>query len=253
MIIYRLCLLVRPYAAVSKSSASDSHTLASMDTYVSLLSREGAMSQILYHYTTTEALVGILTNKCVWLTDYRFVNDSQEFEFAKVIADNTLRKVDWESRRKRFEAVSDKSAVLQYFDAFTNRFQTSFGMFAFEKQYGFSPYVFSLSAKKDSLSQWRAYGSGQVCIEFDAERLSSTTDTKLISVRYKEPGDTDSDLKGAIEYYIDGKLDDLRSKRAIDPETVMEGARDLSLYVRSKNSTRLGSSMLVSLRSRSGV
>jgi hypothetical protein len=36
------------------------------------------------------------------------------------------------------------------------------------------PFVFSLSSKSDSLSQWRAYGNAEVCIEFDANVLSES-------------------------------------------------------------------------------
>lgn len=32
----------------------------------------------LYHYTTQQGLLGILENKCIWATHYKFLNDYSE-------------------------------------------------------------------------------------------------------------------------------------------------------------------------------
>lgn len=44
----------------------------------------------LWHYTTAEGLKGILSDKTLWATDYRFLNDSLELIYSKKILHQTL-------------------------------------------------------------------------------------------------------------------------------------------------------------------
>jgi hypothetical protein len=49
-------------------------------------------TKVLYHYTTTDALLGILQAGSLWATDIRFLNDSTEFTFARDLFVNELRR-----------------------------------------------------------------------------------------------------------------------------------------------------------------
>jgi len=42
-----------------------------------------AIPKTLWHYTSFNALVGIVTSKKIWATEYRFLNDREEFLHAK--------------------------------------------------------------------------------------------------------------------------------------------------------------------------
>lgn len=92
----------------------------------------------LYHYTSTDTLIKILTSKCIWLSNSQSLNDSKEISWglekiSSVINSKKINKIKPDQFRK----------VL--------------------KDLRISFYIFSLSSKSDSLSQWRAYandGSG---------------------------------------------------------------------------------------------
>ncbi|MBA3661037.1 MAG: hypothetical protein H0W64_04895 [Gammaproteobacteria bacterium] len=38
--------------------------------------------KLLYHYTNYKSLLGILSSKQIWLTDYRYLNDSSEIQYS---------------------------------------------------------------------------------------------------------------------------------------------------------------------------
>ncbi len=44
----------------------------------------------LWHYTTAEGLKGILSSQTLWVTDYRYLNDSSEFIYSKQIIRGSL-------------------------------------------------------------------------------------------------------------------------------------------------------------------
>lgn len=96
------------------------------------------------------------------------------------------------------------------------------------------PYVFSLSEKKDSLSQWRAYGKGELCIEFDSDKLIGATSGKLHRVQYRKRCDTDIGLSVAIHKYLDYELEEFRRTHHFDIETVIDGSQNLGSFFRDQ-------------------
>lgn len=65
-----------------------------------------SVSDILYHYTTVDGLIGIISKQAFWLSDYRSLNDRSEIEYAielvKEVAGNLdeqnaslLREIDY--------------------------------------------------------------------------------------------------------------------------------------------------------------
>lgn len=59
------------------------------DEWLPLHERDSAV--ILYHYTTSEGLVGILTNKSIWCSHISSFNDSTEFEYGKSLVIGELQ------------------------------------------------------------------------------------------------------------------------------------------------------------------
>lgn len=88
---------------------------------------------ILYHYTSLEAFRQIITNRKVWATNSKYLNDTTEFQYGIDLAKEVYGEL----------GSSHKSTY------FTEDFIGSSELS--------SIYIFSLSNKKDLLSQWRAY------------------------------------------------------------------------------------------------
>ncbi len=96
---------------------------------------------LLYHYTTQQGLLGIVSTKTLWATDIRFLNDAKEFQYTIELAQDQLQQlnesVDRRTLQRIAERLSDMAAV------------TSQPRF----------YVSCFSANGDQLSQWRAYSN----------------------------------------------------------------------------------------------
>ncbi|MES3044662.1 DUF2971 domain-containing protein [Sphingomonas faeni] len=100
-----------------------------------------AVPKILYHYTNSEGLSGMLKESKIWLSDSRFVNDKTEsshfIDLSIDIISKLIKDTDDESKK-------------HYYDAIVYYLQEA-------EQY--NSYIFSLSFRKDDLSQWRGYAN----------------------------------------------------------------------------------------------
>lgn len=115
----------------------------------------------LYHYTNAQAVYSILNNRSIWLTDIRFLNDTEELHDGLTMLEETLiNHVDVDVEHK-------------YKDQAINAIQHSLINTETAGMELEPLFVFSLSSEKDQLSQWRAYGS--YAIEFDQEILKDAT------------------------------------------------------------------------------
>lgn len=116
----------------------------------------------LFHYTDVNAVKSILEHGKLWLTDLRFMNDSEEMSHGV----NHLKEVlegEW-LREQLSEQLSGESfsvAVKFVLDALADHV---------ERYMDYNPsFVCSFSRSDDSLSQWRAYGN--YSIEFSGEEI----------------------------------------------------------------------------------
>src|SRR5579871_5558502 len=46
-----------------------------------LAAHRPTVPETLWHYTSSAALLGIVGNNCLWLSDYRFLNDTSEIKY----------------------------------------------------------------------------------------------------------------------------------------------------------------------------
>ncbi len=112
----------------------------------------------LYHYTSPTALLGILEKGSAWATMIHYMNDAQEMQYAFDLARTIL--------------VEESGSEIGTLNTLT----------PFEELFNVMKYVavfaFSLSSRKDLLSQWRAYcpPEGGYCITFDSGMLRSFTE-----------------------------------------------------------------------------
>jgi len=102
--------------------------------------------EVIYHYTSAEGLRGIIESNEIWLTNTAFVNDTTE---GKIL---------------------QKSANLFGDTDFSNSYvEAKWKTFIRWPSEDNNHYMISFSRKRNSLEQWRAYGS--FCIGFEAKKL----------------------------------------------------------------------------------
>jgi hypothetical protein len=96
---------------------------------------------LLWHYTNADGFQGIVTN------------GTFRFSHARLLNDTTEVALGWQRVTEELEAEIARQVHLEEFYTMTKVVATSV-----HSNYHY--FVFSLSAREDSLSQWRAYGSG---------------------------------------------------------------------------------------------
>ena len=95
----------------------------------------------LSHYTDLHGLYGIVESGGFWLSDHRFLNDTEEFENGRKLTSNLLERMANIDRHKTFSSVLKETIV---------------------KLSGYSEqayYVCSFSKRADSLDQWKSYAN----------------------------------------------------------------------------------------------
>lgn len=119
---------------------------------------------ILYHYTNMSGLIGIISNKEIWMTNIKYCNDRKEYDYGRKYIISLLEK--------NKNVNSEENEICQRVKNIENKWRNIIS-------------VFSVSEEKDLLSQWRGYtnnGNGY-SIGFDLSKYSDLTkhkDTGLI-------------------------------------------------------------------------
>jgi len=127
----------------------------------------------LYHYTNIQSVYSILSHQKLWLTDVRFLNDARELQEGLETITNNLNHI--------------QGTVLMNFNYMDKAIDYVRGAFKGDWQsYDVDEdplFIFSLSSKKNLLSQWRAYGN--YAIEFDIEKLKEKVGN-IFECRYEK-------------------------------------------------------------------
>ncbi|KIM07173.1 MAG: hypothetical protein KU29_07410 [Sulfurovum sp. FS06-10] len=113
-----------------------------------------------YHYTDINALIHIVHEQGLWLSNLKYLNDKDEILNGAKIAIDLIHKL-----LNKTKYIKDKSKIiLEKVLLLLNEKNT--------KDY----YICSFSLKADDLEQWRAYGKNGsgVCIEFDKKNKNYT-------------------------------------------------------------------------------
>lgn len=132
---------------------------------------------ILYHYTTSDGLLGIIESRTLWATNVDFLNDAQELQFGRqrlraalLSQADELRPEDGEVSEASYENYSRAAVMRSAAEHLTSR----------GPQYH-AVYVACFCAVNDLLSQWRSYGApGGYAVGFRTDLLRR--------VRPVEPG-----------------------------------------------------------------
>lgn len=122
----------------------------------------------LYHYTSLASLFAILQNETIRLTDYRFLNDTQELSYAthwlkallQPMAENefvqklltAIENIE-QGKVERLKGIGEDLPYLQWNICDLNY------------------YILSLSQNYDDLAMWRMYAKDGCCIKFNSQKL----------------------------------------------------------------------------------
>lgn len=131
------------------------------------MAKREQMPDVVYHYTSMEALLSILRNKELWATSISYLNDVSEY------------KLYIETVQRRLPAFGERRPNLNL-DVFIENVVLEGEL---EMSFRRRPFVVSFSRVRDSLTHWRSYcaaGNG-VCIGFRVQSL------KGASVKTKNP------------------------------------------------------------------
>ena len=117
----------------------------------------------LYHYTSLASLFAILQNETIRLTDYRFLNDTQELSYAthwlkallQPMAENefvqklltAIENIE-QGKVERLKGIGEDLPYLQW-----------------------NNYILSLSQNYDDLAMWRMYAKDGCSIKFNSQKL----------------------------------------------------------------------------------
>ncbi|MET0400520.1 MAG: DUF2971 domain-containing protein [Longimicrobiaceae bacterium] len=105
---------------------------------------------VLYHYTSAEGLIGVVSSKSLWLTDLRFMNDFSELKYSRdlIVKQLQLRVNNSELSDVQREFLSLASSRLDPFGDGVAAFSASF------------------CEEGNLLSQWRTYGGYAIGFDF---------------------------------------------------------------------------------------
>ena len=193
----------------------------------------------IWHYTKGDALLGILTQRCLWASSILYLNDSAEFYHVRELMSEWMDKTGNGSG-------SGKEPV------FVQILKRQLG-----RSDALNTFVISFSELCDDLSQWRAYGAGGgYCLGFAPSLLRSIAESQgfalvkciydhdlkiqlvgelvkehLTRFREVEADITDDDLGAGLGLYSD--LDPSPTLRALSKDFFLQ-AQELASRIKSE-------------------
>ena len=150
-----------------------------------LVSKDAARIEILYHYTNLEGLLGIVQSGDIWMSDYAYLNDSDELTYGLRLAKSRFELASKTLPSAKIALENWGSAV----DQIQNRVCVS-----------------SFSSDGDSLSQWRAYGPVAIGFAAIPMMMLCPSTVRLQPVIYDEQ--VQIGLLDLFAYYLGSAYDD---------------------------------------------
>lgn len=95
------------------------------------------LPKVLYHYCDVDTFYKIIGSRNLWLTNYRFMNDPLEIQWAKKLVLNIVQELKAESNQKYFDTVANQLTLQMQIQ---------------------QPYMHCSSIYADRLPLWLAYG-----------------------------------------------------------------------------------------------
>ncbi|MBW9117019.1 DUF2971 domain-containing protein [Rhizobium cauense] len=161
----------------------------------------------LFHYTTLQGFLGIISSKVIWATNIHYLNDSEEFAYG-------LAYLRTEAEARVETAPSGHQAILLRVASLVDFFKQGY------------VYTASFAEDDDLLSQWRGYGAGGgVCLGFvvsDLQKIAQRSGFRLIKCIYEQ-----SQKAALAREFLDQSLATLDPVASMDDGTVEEFANQI--------------------------
>ncbi|SOC13456.1 hypothetical protein SAMN05880501_107193 [Ureibacillus xyleni] len=136
--------------------------------------RSDKLDKKIYHYTSLEGLMGILSSEEVWMTNSDFLNDMSELTYFKTLTKEAKERFETEILFKyKQEEINKNNMLTLFIELFDKAIQNRFD----KPTENFEVYVMSLSENDDSLTLWGNYAKGKgynIC--FNTQTLISEVD-----------------------------------------------------------------------------
>jgi Protein of unknown function (DUF2971) len=144
--------------------------------------RKSARPTTLFHYTDASGLLGILTSRTLWATDFRFLNDEQEATYARELFVSALRQLPNPALDPAHPLADYAEGFGEVFDGYRRMVEADLGSSPFPV------YVACFCEAGDLLSQWRGYGADHgYAIEVDTDALERTVAVLVESTQGSYP------------------------------------------------------------------
>jgi hypothetical protein len=171
------------------------------------VSDEASVPEILYHYTNSAGLLGIIKSKTLWATHVRFLNDESEVRYSRKLLGTVVERFE-----REYEGNTHAEAVFSLVGLLVDS-PTSPDTFAA-----------SMCANGDLLSQWRGYGGqgGGYAVGFHRERLNRVAHPQsfeFAQVMYsvsEQEGQLEKALRDAIQIVADYEEQDALGPGAME-------------------------------------
>ena len=186
--------------------------------YISRFIEDYQSDSRLYHYTSKEGVLGMLSDLKIRLSHILFLNDSEEFfNCWKIFFD-----VFTEWNMEESEVVNDKGIALVSFKTrikeLFKTYNIDFNPMALHSMFGkldmttYEYFVFSLSKEIDDLSQWRAYSPSQSGINLGFKFPPNFRET---FTRFVDKGSNPTNLNNCKIYLCECIYDDTLKKKIL--------------------------------------
>lgn len=151
-------------------------------------------SDLIYHHTTTDGLIGIVSNASIWATDIEFLNDYAEFKAGLEELTRACMECSNSAAPELHGAYTAIEELIR--DNLTRR----------------RLYVSSFTKTRDDLRQWMSYGrpNASYCVAFDKTILSENC------------GDSASENNDAVYKFTDVDYSKTALTALLNPETIRE-------------------------------
>lgn len=175
----------------------------------------------IYHYTSSAALISIVANNELWLSEATYLNDRHEIELGRRLACDCIRARM--AAEPSAEVIAMLELALSYFDSRVDP----------------QVYVACFTFEADDLTQWRAYGGSDAPVAIELEHgplmFGYTSEGMLDRVMY-DAADQLWVFDRLLTAYADAYREDIRDPISVErrgpPLTVDEESRIVarSLY-----------------------
>ena len=147
--------------------------------------------ELIYHYTKMESMKSIIENRCFWATEYRYLNDEEEFSYVQKILKDVLIE--------EFGEFSSKNPVADFLASILEKLVAE----------SLTEYfVISFSTNPDNLTLWAEFANPGCCLGMDLEKiLVPGSFLTCVRVIYKEK-EQKRLIRDTLEMIIDKFLGD---------------------------------------------